>query len=67
MPAVHGFRPHGRFARSTLPPERTTPTERIPGGKGANQAIVMARCGLDVRLVAAVGRDDAGGQGRCNP
>jgi ribokinase len=30
------------------------------GGKGTNQAIVMARCGQDVRLVAAVGDDDAG-------
>lgn len=30
------------------------------GGKGANQAIVIARCGEDVRLVAAVGADAAG-------
>jgi ribokinase len=36
------------------------------GGKGANQAIVMARCGLDVRLVAAVGNDDAGQRIRRN-
>ncbi len=36
------------------------------GGKGANQAIVMARCGLDVRLVAAVGSDDAGERIRRN-
>lgn len=30
------------------------------GGKGANQAIVIARCGVGVRLVAAIGADEAG-------
>ena len=30
------------------------------GGKGANQAIVAARCGADVELIAAIGRDEAG-------
>jgi len=33
---------------------------RYPGGKGGNQALAAARLGARVRLVAAIGDDDAG-------
>jgi ribokinase len=35
---------------------------RVPGGKGANQALAARRLGADVALVAAVGDDEAAGE-----
>lgn len=34
------------------------------GGKGLNQALILARAGCDVRLVSAVGEDEAGRRAR---
>jgi ribokinase len=50
-----------RVARMPRPGESIPARSRTRdlGGKGANQAIVLSRAGLDVRLVAAVGNDDA--------
>ncbi len=47
------------LARLPSPGETLTATglTRVPGGKGANQALAARRLGLPVRLVAAVGTD----------
>jgi ribokinase len=36
--------------------------DRVPGGKGANQALAVRRLGADVALLAAVGDDEAAGE-----
>ena len=48
-----------RCERLPRPGETVTDAtfERIPGGKGANQAIAAARLGAEVRLVCSVGKD----------
>jgi ribokinase len=49
-----------RCERLPRPGETVTDAvfERIPGGKGANQAVAAARLGARVRFVGCIGRDD---------
>src|SRR5579859_4859422 len=49
-----------RCQRLPRPGETLTDAEfeRVPGGKGANQAVAAARLGARVRFVGRVGRDD---------
>ena len=49
-----------RCERLPRPGETVTDAtfERVPGGKGANQAVAAARLGAQVRFVGQVGRDD---------
>ncbi|MFL5832052.1 MAG: ribokinase [Solirubrobacteraceae bacterium] len=49
-----------RCERLPRPGETVTDAEfeRVPGGKGANQAVAAARLGADVRFVGCIGNDD---------
>jgi len=52
--------------RLPRPGETLTDAElsRVPGGKGANQAVAAARLGAEVRFVGCVGRDEIAGEAK---
>jgi ribokinase len=53
-----------RVERLPLPGETVSGARfsRVPGGKGANQAVAAARLGAEVTLVGCVGRDEPAGE-----
>ena len=53
-----------RCERLPRPGETVTDAvfERVPGGKGANQAVAAARMGAEVRMIGSVGRDELADQ-----
>ncbi len=55
-----------RLPRLPVPGETLIADTRLvdTGGKGLNQAIIAARCGVPTRLIAPIGSDEAGAQAR---
>jgi ribokinase len=55
-----------RVPRLPSPGETLIALDRLSdiGGKGLNQAVIAARCGMDVHLIASVGADEAGQRAR---